>query len=164
MYLALRRSETRTTFRALSGSPLYRSPKLFESLIAPAAITVDFVTDRILFVVVLVIVLRRIELCGGSDFSYDGLFETPLNSLLRFLRELFLRFVMVKDRGPVLASVVAELRIGCERINVAPEDFEKFFVTDLTGVIGNLYRFRVAGCTGRHLFIGRVLLGSAGIA
>src|SRR5207247_10241355 len=111
MYLALRRSETRTTFRALSGSPLYRSPKLFESPIAPAAITVDFVTDRILFVVVLVIVLRRIKLRGGSGFSYCGLFERSLDSLLRFLRVLFLRFVLVESCGLLLASVFARLRV-----------------------------------------------------
>src|SRR5919106_6007103 len=71
---------------------------------------------------------------------------------------------MVEDRGPVLVAVVAELRIGCERINVAPEDVEKLFVTDLARVISNLYCLCVAGRTGCHLLVRRVLLGAAGIA
>ena len=53
-----------------------------EALVAAAAVTVNFVADGVLLIVVLVIVFGRIEFRHANDFSHDGLLEATLETLL----------------------------------------------------------------------------------
>src|SRR6266540_5047330 len=71
---------------------------------------------------------------------------------------------MIKDGGAILAAGVTELRIGGERIDVAPEHIEQFFVADFRRIIGDLYRFGVAGGAAAHFFVSRILFCAADIA
>src|SRR5919106_3187859 len=71
---------------------------------------------------------------------------------------------MIKDHGAILAAGVTELRIGGQGIDVAPEHIEQFFVADFRWIIGDLYRFRVAGATGANFFVSRILFSTADIA
>jgi len=52
------------------------TPQLPESLVTTAPITVVFVTDWVLLVIVLMIILGWIELCGLHDLGYDRLLES----------------------------------------------------------------------------------------
>jgi len=53
-----------------------------EAVVAAAAVTVNFVADGVLLIVVLVIVFGRIEFRHANDFSHDGLLEATLETLL----------------------------------------------------------------------------------
>ncbi|GEM_PF-4584109 len=51
------------------------TPHLLEPLVATAVVTVEFVTDRVFLVVVLVVILGRVELRGLHNLGYDRFLE-----------------------------------------------------------------------------------------
>ena len=51
--------------------PGFSAPELIEPAVAPAAGAVVFVPDRVLFIVVLMIFLRRLEFAGLADLADD---------------------------------------------------------------------------------------------
>src|SRR5262249_1127467 len=106
------------------------------------------------------IVLRRIEHGSGNDFGYDGLLETFAERLLRFLRQPFLGFIVVKDRRAILTAHVAKLPVRSERIDITPEHLEQLLVTDLFWIIGNLDHLCLSGLAGRYFLIRRIFLCS----
>src|SRR6266508_253306 len=71
---------------------------------------------------------------------------------------------MIKDGGAILAARVTELRIGGKGIDVAPEYIKQFFVADFRRIIGDLYRFRVAGAAAADFFVSRIPFSAADIA
>ena len=83
-----------------------------EPLVTAAAIAIDFVADRVLLIIVLVIIFGRIKFRGADDFSHDRLFETTLEALFRGFRKSLLGVVVKKNGGAILAAGVTELRIG----------------------------------------------------
>ena len=83
---------------------------------------------------------------------------------LGFLRQPPLRLVVHEDAGAVLAAHVAELRVGGQRIDVAPEHVEELCVGDLAGVVHDLDRLGVAGLAGRDLLVRRVRRAAARVA
>ena len=44
-----------------------------------------------------------------------------------------------------MVAGIAELRVGGERIDVAPEHLEQLFIADFLRIVGDLYGFGVAG-------------------
>src|SRR5262245_37218331 len=83
------------------------SPQLLQALVAAAAIAVDFIAQRVFFVIVLVVVLRGIEYGGRDNFSHDRGAEATAQSFLRFFREPLLGLIVVEDGRPILAPVIA---------------------------------------------------------
>jgi hypothetical protein len=51
------------------------APKFLEPLVAAAVETVEFVADRVLLVIVLVVLFRRVELGGLHNLGYHRLPE-----------------------------------------------------------------------------------------
>ena len=58
--------------------PGLTAPEFPESLVAAATGAVEFITDRVLLVIVLVIFLGRVELCGLYNFGDDRSFKRPV--------------------------------------------------------------------------------------
>src|SRR4051794_15680166 len=132
------------------------APQFLEPSVAAAIVAVEPVADRILQIVILVIFFSLVERAGRNDFSLDRLLETRLHGLLRRFGQPTLLLVTIKDRGAVLVPVVAELRIPGERIVVAPEPVEQFFVRRFCRIVEDLDGFRVSGTARRHLLVGGI--------
>src|SRR5262245_13187594 len=109
------------------------------------------------------VVLRCIELGIGNNFRYDGLFETLAKRLLRFLRQAFLVFIVVKDRRAILTANVAKLPIRRERIDIAPEHLEQLLVSYLFRIIGDLDYLGVSCLAGGYFLIRWIFLCAAGV-
>ncbi|OGP55966.1 MAG: hypothetical protein A2Y65_05670 [Deltaproteobacteria bacterium RBG_13_52_11] len=88
-------------------------------------------------IVILMIILCLIECGEGHDLGGDGFVEPPglAQRLLRFLCQSPLLFIMVEDRGPVLASAVGKLTTGIGWIDMLPEEFEELLVCDLCWIV-----------------------------
>src|ERR671931_2490934 len=71
---------------------------------------------------------------------------------------------MIENGGAILTAGVTELRVGRQRIDVAPEHIEQFFIADFRRIIDDLYRFRVARRSGADLFVSGILFSATGIA
>ena len=78
----------------------------------------------------------------GDDFADDA------------LGDLTLALVEIEDRAAVLRAAIAELAVGCERINRRPECGQQLGVTGLGRVKAHLHRFNMASLAGGHLFVG----------
>src|SRR6266852_5835508 len=105
---------------------LWFSPQLFQPLGATATVFVEIVADGVLFVEVLMVLLGGIELRGHHNLRDDRLFESSrlLDRLFGGVR-LTLLFVGLKENGgAILAAVVAELCVRCDRIDVAPKSIQ----------------------------------------
>jgi hypothetical protein len=78
----------------------------------------------ILLVEVLVIFLCRIKDSGFGDLSNDGSRKAlgGFNRFLRLLCCLLLRRVQIKNSRTILRSVITELRIFGQRIDVVPKN------------------------------------------
>src|SRR4051812_6633749 len=102
------------------------APDLLEELVPATVVPVELITDRIFLVVVLVVVLSRGERTGRGDLGDDFFFERArlLERGFRRFGGLLLRLVVVENGAPVLAAVVAELRVLRRRVDVVPEDVE----------------------------------------
>src|SRR5207245_7979831 len=83
---------------------------------------------------------------------------------LRRLREALLLLVAIEDGAAILVAVIAELRIGRDRIDVVPEHVEQLGVTDLARVVCQLDGFGMPGRAGRHLLVRGVRFGATGIS
>src|SRR5207302_768122 len=142
------------------------APQLFEPAVAAASRAVEFVAQRVLQIIVLMIILGRPKRRGGHDLGHDRLLETAgfAELGLRDLGETFLLLVVKEDRAAILIAVIAELRVGGHRIDVVPKRVEQLRVADLAGVVLQLDRFGMAGRAGGDLLIRRILLGAAGIS
>jgi hypothetical protein len=70
------------------------------------------------------IFLGGIELRGHHDLRDDRLVESPrlLDRLFRRLGLTFLFVGLKENGGTILAAVVAELCVGCDRIDLEPEN------------------------------------------
>ena len=91
-------------------------------------------------------------LLGRITFGSTGLISVlgAAPETLRFfqgfqgrLGEPLLLLVVEKNRGTVLVAHVAELSVLHEGIDVVPEDVEELRVSDLQGIDGDFYGFRV---------------------
>ncbi len=51
------------------------APQFLESMVTAATGTIEFVTDRVFLVIVLVIILRRVELRGLHNLCYNRFFK-----------------------------------------------------------------------------------------
>src|SRR5688572_3155959 len=103
-------------------------PQFFQPLIAPAAVAIIFISQRVLLIVVLMVSLGWIEFARGYDFGHDGLLEPSVERFLRSFCELLLLLAVVENAGAILRALVAELAAGVERIDVAPKHVEQLFV------------------------------------
>src|SRR3954470_1829931 len=156
---------SRATSRVWSSRGLLLAPELFETLIASAIPSVEFVARFVLLVIILVVLLGLVEGAGRDDLGIDGARrELCLDLLLGFLGELLLLLAAIEDRRAVLVAGVAELLVLHERIDVAPEHVEELGVGHLRRVVDDLHRLRVTGAAGRHLLVGRVLNGPSDVA
>ena len=86
--------------------PGLTAPELLESLVTAATGTVEFVTDRVLLVIVLVIILGRVELCGLYNFGDDRPFKRLVffQLGLRLQRQPLLLLIMIKDGASILIT------------------------------------------------------------
>ena len=98
------------------------SPEPVKTLIAPTAVAVDLIAQRILLIVVLVVLLCGVELGRRRDFGDDGRCKRfrRLQGLLRCLSEPLLRLIMVEDGGAILCTMITELSIGRRGVDLAP--------------------------------------------
>ena len=112
------------------------------------------------------VLLRRIELAGRDDLGHDGACEAlgPLQLPLGLFRQPPLRLIVVKDGRAILLTVVAELRVCRERVDVVPEHVEQLGVADLPGVIDHLHRLGVSRAACRDLLVPRALRVASGVA
>src|SRR4029077_14486506 len=79
-----------------------------------------------------------------------------LDGLFGGLRRVF-RFVGLKENGgAILAAMVAELCVWCERIDVMPEGIQQLLVTYFGWIIDHFDRFRMPCSSSGHLFIARI--------
>src|SRR6266508_2891811 len=123
------------------------APDLLQPGVAAASLAVFVIPHGVLLVEVLVVFLGRIERGRGNDLSRD----LPLELLLLFepsfgfLGRPLLSLVFVEDGRPVLRTVVAELSVLLEGIDVVPKDVEQLLVTRLGRVIRNLDGLGVPG-------------------
>src|SRR5262249_58116175 len=121
------------------------APQLLEPGVASAIETIEFIADRILHVVILMVLFGFVERAGRHDSGLDRLLEALLNRRLRGLRQRALLVGMIEDRAAVLVAVVAELPILRQRIDVVPEHVEQLLIAHLGRVVHDLHRFSVAG-------------------
>src|SRR5687767_12852367 len=71
---------------------------------------------------------------------------------------------MIEDGRAILVAGVTELRVGCEWIDVAPENIEQPFIADFFWIIGYLDGFSMAGAAGHNLLVSRILFSAADVA
>jgi hypothetical protein len=142
------------------------APYLLEELVAPRAVAVEAVPQRILLVVVLVVLLGGIEGRERHDAGDDRLREAPARGE-RGLRGFGcgpLRVVVHEDDAPILHAAIDELPTVVGRIDLPPEDLEQPLVRHLRRVVGHLDGFDVPRRPGRHLLVGRIRLGASSVA
>src|SRR5262245_13716033 len=143
-----------------------RPPDLLEPPRAPAGRLVVAIAVRVLLIVVLVVVLGHPKWLRRKDLGGYFFLETA-----RCLQRLFARLggpvllrVVSEDGGVVGATLVTELAIRVERIDVAPKPVDELSIADLGGIEGDLHRLVVARGLGGDLLIGRPLDRAAGIS
>src|SRR5262249_38806543 len=124
------------------------------------------ISVRVLLIVVLVVVLGHPKWLRRKDLGGYFFLETA-----RCLQRLFARLggpvllrVVSEDGGVVGATLVTELAIRVERIDVAPKPVDELSIADLGGIEGDLHRLVVARGLGGDLLIGRPLDRAAGIS
>ncbi len=111
------------------------------------------------------ILLGWIEDRGRQDLGHDGAGQLA-RLFQRCLRGFGLRTFAViadEDRCAVLRALVAKLAGRVDRVDIMPEHIEQLFVADARRIVFDLQRFIVAGASRRHLLVGRIDLGAAGI-
>src|SRR5512135_2718256 len=135
------------------------TPKHIEPLVATAVKTVEFVTDRIFLVIVLVVILGRVELCClynlGNDRFFEGL--VLLQQRLRLQRQPVLFLVMIEDCAPILMPMITELPVLNSRVDIVPEDVQELLIGHFCRVIDDLNRLGVPCPSGRDLFVSGIL-------
>src|SRR5690606_5717273 len=132
-------------------------PDLLQPAIATAAVAVVLVADGVLFVIVLMVALGRVERCRRLDPGGDGLPEARV-SLQRGLAGRRLAPLLVIDRedgAAVLVPAIAELAVDRHRVDVVPEHFQQLWIADPARVVGHPHCLRVSGAPGRYLLVGR---------
>jgi hypothetical protein len=74
------------------------APQFFKSLVTTASKTVVLVADWVLFVIVLVVILCRVEIFGLHNPGYDRFFEAlvPFQFPFRLQRQPVLFIIMIK--------------------------------------------------------------------
>src|SRR6202049_3664792 len=146
-------SRCRLSRRSRSRGVVLPAPELLEPAVAAASRPIEFVAQRIFQIIVLMIVLGGPERRRRHDLGYDPLLEAArLGQLgLRRLREALLLLVVIEDGAAVLVAVIAELRIGRDRVDVVPEHVEQLRIADLGGGVCQLDGFRVPGRRGPQL-------------
>src|SRR5262249_52384285 len=132
------------------------APQLFEPRIAAAVEAVEFIADRILHVVILMVLFGLVERSGRHDLGRDRLLEALLDRRLRGLRQRPLFLAAIEDRAAILVAVVAELTILRQRIDVVPEHVEQLVIAHLGRIVHDLHRFGVTGAAVRNLFVAGV--------
>src|SRR5262245_7962736 len=140
------------------------APQLFEPRIASAIEAVEFVADRILHVIILMVLFGFVERAGRHDRGRNGLLEAFRNRHLRGLRQRALLVAVIEDRAAILVAGVAELPILRQRIDVVPEHVEQLLIAHLGRVVHDLHRFGVAGAAARYLLVAGIGVVPAGIA
>src|ERR1700704_5952407 len=145
---------------------LGRAPDLLQAGGTAAGGLVVLIAVRVFLVVVLVVVLGHPEGSRGKNPGGDLLLEPArrLERLLALLGDFRLRLAVGEDGRVIGAALVAELALGIDRIDVAPEPVDKLRVADLGGIVGHLHCLVVAGRLGGDLFVGRLVDGTAGVA
>src|SRR5581483_2180579 len=113
--------------------------------------------------IALVVFLRAPEGGSGHDLSRQapGVTAGPLKLLLGRARYLLLLRRVKEDCRAILSSHVRSLAVDLGRIVDAPEDVEQSFVADHSGIVGDLYNFRMPSLVGADVAVGRVLQVSA---
>ena len=126
------------------------TPQLLQPLVTTAPVTVEFVPDRVILVIVLVVILGGVELCGLYNLGYNGTFErfALFQLRLRLQREPVLFPIMIKDGAPILMPRITELPVPGGRVDVVPENIQELFVADPRRVIDNLDLLGVPGPPG----------------
>jgi hypothetical protein len=126
------------------------APQFVEPLIAPAAVAVKFVANRILDIVVLMIVLCRVELRGLGDLRDNHAVKWLVffQLLFRGFGELLLLCIVIKNAGAVLTAVIAKLAVFDRGIDIDPKHVEQFLLGNLCRIINHLDSLRVTGGAG----------------
>src|ERR1700756_841694 len=140
------------------------APQLFEPGVASAIEPVEFIANRILQVVILMILLGLVERTGRHDRRLDRLLEALLNRRLRGFRPRPLLVAMIEDRAAVLVAVIAELPILRQEIDVMPKHVEQLVITHLGRVVYDLHRFGMPGAAVRDLLVAGIGGVPAGVA
>jgi len=113
----------------------------------------------IVFVVVLVIGLRRPELGIGFNFSNDRAIPDALG--LQFFLVGFCQFlllgIVIENHRTILRADVVSLTVPGGRVMGFPKDFKQIIVTHFRGIVGDLNRFRMTGHAGANLFIAGII-------
>ena len=125
------------------------APEFFEASIPAAAMPVEFISNRILLVVVLMIFLCRVECRSRNNLGGNLLESLGVDQgLLGLFGQAPLLVIVIEDGRPVLIASITELAPPISRIDIPPEDLEHFIVTDPLGIVDDLNRLSVAGGAG----------------
>lgn len=121
---------------------------------------------RVLFFVVLVVVLGHVKTAVRLQLRDDEFVVLAAQRQLghHVFSGLFLFRVVVKDGAAVLLAGVGPLTVELRGVVGREENGEQGFVIDFFSVVVDLHRLCVLGSARRHLAIGRIGLGSAGVA
>src|SRR3990172_4530597 len=111
-------------------SVLFHAPQLLQAGVPTASGAVELVPERVLLVIVLVVLLGRPEFRRGGDLRDDLFLErfVPFEFPQRLVDQATLFLVVIEDGGTVLRSHVAELAVRNRRVDIAPEDVDRFGV------------------------------------
>src|SRR5262249_1713938 len=101
------------------------APQLLEAAVASPIEPGEFISNRILKVVILLMLFGLVERTSRHNRRLDRLLEALLNRRLRGFRQRPLLVAMIEDRAAVLVAVIAELPILRQRIDVVPEHVEQ---------------------------------------
>src|SRR5690606_29511330 len=129
------------------------APELRQPLRAAAVPLVEFVEQRVLLVIVLVVVLGRIERARRQDFGGDGSPEAVGDRLFGLLGKPLLRLRLDEDRAAVGVAAVAELAARIERVDIAPEGVEQRVIADRGRVVAHPHRLEMPRAAGRDLLV-----------
>src|SRR5215831_14731205 len=140
------------------------APHLLEPGVASAIEPVEFIANRILQVVILMILLGLVERTGRHDRRLNRLLEALLHLRLRGFRQRALLVAMIEDRAAVLVAVIAELPILRQGIDVVPKHVEQLLIAHLGRVVHDLHRFGMPGATVRDLLVAGISGVPTGVA
>src|SRR5262249_38097502 len=124
------------------------APQLLEPGVASAIETIEFIADRILHVVILMVLFGFVERAGRHDSGLDRLLEALLNRRLRGLRQRALLVGMIEGRAGFWGAVGAKPPILRKRMVVGQEHVEQLLIAPLGGVVHDPPRFSGAGAAG----------------
>jgi len=111
----------------------------------------------ILFKIVLMIILSRVENIDFFYFCHNGACEKTGCFFHGGLGHCFLPFVMPHDGGSVLRSNISALPVQARRIVGSPEKFQHPFVSNFYRIKYHLHDLRMTRCPFADMPVGWIL-------